>query len=429
MPRPKRAPRTKQIERQGIALIATRVANLGHLWNETQNDVGIDGSIELVEAPAGVATNRLILVQSKATGVAFAPGAPVTYVCREEDLRYWLHGNAPVILVRSHPASGEAYWVSIKDYFAENPDQRAARRIIFDRKKNRFDESAEQRLWTLARPRYDGLHLGPPPVRETLVSNLLSVVRVPDVVYVAPAAVKSQPKARKVLREARAASLRAWMFSGGSIYSFHDPQTTDIGLLCSGPPDPIGTDEWSESDDREVLRQYVQLLNGALEEQLWPAARRGKDPTPLFLTAPDDLSPFELPGLGGMTRTVVKAYRKDDGSLRYVRHLALERRFRRFGDNWYLEIVPTYFYSSDGSAEAYFAAQHLAAIKRKERHSDVRRHVETWTWILKGEVDLGGVAPDPARQLIEFGEVAQVDVDNSPDVDNDSGAAETSEAA
>lgn len=39
----KKAPRTKQIERQGVALIATRLADLGHLWNENQNDVGIDG--------------------------------------------------------------------------------------------------------------------------------------------------------------------------------------------------------------------------------------------------------------------------------------------------------------------------------------------------------------------------------------------------
>jgi hypothetical protein len=73
-----KAPKTKQIERQGIALISAAVADLGHLWNENQNDVGIDGWIELVEKTAEAATGRIILVQSKATGIPFAAGAPVT---------------------------------------------------------------------------------------------------------------------------------------------------------------------------------------------------------------------------------------------------------------------------------------------------------------------------------------------------------------
>jgi hypothetical protein len=164
-----------------------------------------------------------------------------------------------------------------------------------------------------------------------------------------------------------------------------------------------------------TLRPFVQLLNGALEEQTWPAARRGKDHKILIIAAPEDLSAVELPGRSGQTRTVVKAYRRADESLKYVRHLALDRRFRRYDDTWYLEIVPTYFFSRDGYWESGFAAKHLSGIKRIERHNDVRRHVETWSWVLRGEIDLGGMAPDPNRRLIEFGALADVEVDNSPD--------------
>ncbi len=39
-------------------------------------------------------------------------------------------------------------------------------------------------------------------------------------------------------------------------------------------------------------------------------------------------------------RTVVKAYRRPDDSLRYVRHLAFERRFRRYGHTWYVHRAP-----------------------------------------------------------------------------------------
>jgi hypothetical protein len=164
-----------------------------------------------------------------------------------------------------------------------------------------------------------------------------------------------------------------------------------------------------------VQKQFVQLLNGALEEQTWPAARRGKDHATLYIAAPEDLSSVEIPGRSSQMRTIVKAYRRDDDSLKYVRHLALDRRFRRYGDIWYLEIVPTYFFSLDGYWQSKFAAKQLSGIKRIERHRDVRRHVETWSWILRGAVDLGGMAPDPNRQLLEFGPLADVELDNSPE--------------
>lgn len=411
----KYAPRTRQIERQGIALIATVFTALGHNWNENQVDVGIDGWVELVKKPKRNATGRIVLVQSKATGVPFRPDAPVTYVCREEDLRYWLNGNAPVILVRSHPANGEAYWVSVKDYFAAHPEQRASRKIVFDRDNDRFDTNMDEALWQLARPRHDGLYLGPPPVHETLVSNLLPITRMPEVLHAAPADVKTYYQARGRLRAADARSLRAWGLSSDTIFSFHDPATTAIDCLCAGAADAIATEEWAQSDDPVGQRLFVQLLNGALEEQSWPAARRGKDHHTLYIAAPEDLSSVEVPGRGTQMRTIVKAYRRDDGSLRYIRHLALDRRFRRYGDVWYLEIVPTYFFSLDGYWQSKFASKQLSGIKRIERHNDVRRHVETWSWILRGEVDLGGMAPDPNRQLLEFGPLADVELDNSPE--------------
>ncbi len=408
----KKAPKTKQIERQGIALIATRSSDLAHLWNETQNDVGIDGWIELVEKPTDAATGRIILVQSKATGIPFAPGSPVTFVCSEEDLRYWLNGNAPVILVRSHPASGESYFVSVKDYFREHPEHREARRIVFDRERDRFDTSAEQRLWDIARPRSGGLHLGPPPVRESLTSNLLAIERMPDVIYVAPAGVITPRHARFALKGKGEAPPKAWTMWGGSVFSFHDPATTLVGEICNGPAEQLGVGEWAESENPDEQRHFVHLLNGALEEQLRPAARPRKNPNVLILSAPRELTGVELPGLGGQTRAVVKIYSREDGKIKYVRHLAMERRFKRYADQWFLEILPTYFFSSDGWWESHFAGDYLSKIKRMERHADMRRHVQTWTWILHGEVDLGGLAPDPECQLLEFGPPVVVEIDN-----------------
>jgi hypothetical protein len=237
----------------------------------------------------------------------------------------------------------------------------------------------------------------------------------PEYFYAAPTDVKTYRQAKARLRDEGASSLRAWGLSSDTIFTFHDPNATAIDGLCAGPADAIGTEEWALSEDPVVQRQFVQLLNGALEEQTWPAARRGKDHNTLYIVAPDDLSSVEVPGRSGQTRTIVKAYRRDDDSVKYVRHLALDRRFRRYGDTWYLEIVPTYFFSRDGYWESGFASKQLSGIKRIERHRDVRRHVETWSWILRGEVDLGGMAPDPNRRLIEFDPLADVELDNSAD--------------
>jgi len=197
------------------------------------------------------------------------------------------------------------------------------------------------------------------------------------------------------------------------VFSFHEPATSHVGRLCAGPAERLAASDWADSEDRDEQRHFVHLLNGALDEQLRPAARSAKNPHLLFVRAPRDVTAVQLPGLGGQTRTVVKPYLREDGSLKYVRHLAMDRRFKRFGGTWYLEILPSYFFSYDGWWESKFAAQYLSGIKRSERHADMRRHVQTWTWILRGEVDLGGLTPDPQHQLLEFGAGLAVEMDTA----------------
>jgi hypothetical protein len=56
------------IGEKGIALIALRVGEMGHLWHPTSGvDSGIDGEIELRDTETGQVRNFRIGVQSKAT--------------------------------------------------------------------------------------------------------------------------------------------------------------------------------------------------------------------------------------------------------------------------------------------------------------------------------------------------------------------------
>lgn len=405
----KRVQQSKTIERRGIALISNVISAMGHLWNEPQNDFGVDGYIELVDPATEKASNRVVLVQSKATSIEFGD-RPVGFTCDEDDLRYWLNGNAPVILVRSHPASGEAYWVDVKQYFAAHPEQRQSRRILFDRDDDRLDASAADALAALARPRVDGLYLGTPPVHETLVSNLLSVEQVSPWIFTGVAPAATLREIAKVFDGVPGAWPRAWIAWAGRVYTFRDPADSLTARLFSGPAERIRTEDWAFSDDDDERRRFVWLLKAALEEQARPALRANRE---LMWVAATTELPLEIgiPGTSN-TRTLVKRYDKPDGSFRYVRHLAFRPSFALYGDQWYLEVTPTYHFTRDGREPDRFAGEHRSGIKRIERHTDFSRNVDSIARILRGDVDLGGLAPDSEQRFLEFGELETVELDS-----------------
>src|SRR5688500_14324235 len=110
--RPKRLPRQLTLAQRGIHLIEGVVLQMHPRWNPTANtDIGIDGTIELCDAATGEALGLILQVQSKATEASW-PGETsesFRYVCRADDLDYWLRGNAPVLVIVSRPTTGEAY--------------------------------------------------------------------------------------------------------------------------------------------------------------------------------------------------------------------------------------------------------------------------------------------------------------------------------
>ena len=105
----------------------------------------IDGYIEIRDSQSGEVTNCIVQVQSKATEQRFEneQSGGLEYRCLAKDLEYWLNGNAPVILVRSRPKTGEAYWISIKDYFRE-PASRKSATVVFDKSRNRGAEQGHR---------------------------------------------------------------------------------------------------------------------------------------------------------------------------------------------------------------------------------------------------------------------------------------------
>jgi hypothetical protein len=133
----------KKITKSGITgaldvnIIERRVLEMGFLWYPSGGvEAGIDGRPE-IRNESGEVTNLIISVQSKATDGQFEGETDTHFgfTCNERDLRYWLKGNLPVIVVCSRPRTDQAYWISVRDYFA---DPRTPRNVPKQRSKHRF---------------------------------------------------------------------------------------------------------------------------------------------------------------------------------------------------------------------------------------------------------------------------------------------------
>ncbi|MFF5249079.1 N-6 DNA methylase [Streptosporangium sp. NPDC000095] len=134
-----------------IALIHRLVSDMGFLWRERHIDAGIGGEIELRDLASGASTSRLILVKSEASDRLF-PGEDdrsFYYQCDKADIDYWMSVTAPVILICSHPRNGEAWWLHTQNWFSD-PAHRASGRVDFEKRGQRFDRNAADRLLEIA---------------------------------------------------------------------------------------------------------------------------------------------------------------------------------------------------------------------------------------------------------------------------------------
>lgn len=405
---------------QGIALIHQIVADMGFVWNEVHFEAGIDGIIEIRDPQTAVVTNNIIQVQSKATATAFAAedDEGFDYPCTEKDLEYWLSGNAPVILVRSRPSTREAYWVSLKEYFADLT-VREKRRVHFDKAKDRFDVNCRDALADLSRSADCGLYLNPLPKTETLYTNLLPVERYGSSLFLADASYHTARAIGDRLRQAHANIGGEWILKENRILSFYDLGEYPWSIICDqGSVEEFDSDEWALSDDLDKEHDFVWLLDNCLRSMLRPSMRFHKGDKYLYVSASNDLRKIEwsYQSLRARTkRTVFQAYysKRDPTRVSYYRHSGFAGRFRRYGGAWYLEITPRYFFSRDGRYESAYHGELQSGIKRLERNQAVLGQVAMWADQLRASPTMFA-KPYP---FLAFGPLATFELEHGLDDD------------
>jgi len=181
--------RQSAIGEQGVALIALRVGEMGHLWHPTSGvDSGIDGEIELRDPASGHVRNFRIGVQSKATEGVWRRETDQGFVWRAdpEHIEYSVESNQPVVLVCSRPRTSEAYWRNVQEW-ASDPARRATGLVDFDKTRDRFDPDAAVRFFTLeSREGVSTEPPGPEARSERLKTNLLPVIWDAGIVWSVP---------------------------------------------------------------------------------------------------------------------------------------------------------------------------------------------------------------------------------------------------
>lgn len=353
-------------------------------------EAGIDGFIEIRDIVTGEVTNSMIQVQSKATQQTRLQAETETsfeYRCEQRDIDYWLQGNAPVILIVVKVTTREAYWISLKDYFKE-PEKRRSRKLIFNKQRDRFDQSCRDALIQLAISENSGIYLAPIPTTERLYSNLLKVSYFSEYIYIAESKYQDLKTIYRKLDLPNSPAPNEWKLKEGYLLSFHDLNQERWHRVCdSKTVKALVSAEWASSSDPEIQRDFVWLLNRALREKFKQDLNYSKEKNCYYFRPTHDLSTRNLKYKSITNRTnrdVFKAYKKKNSDeIAYYRHSAFEGFFKRFGKFWYLEITPTYFFTSDGYRRSKYFDENLKGIKRLEKHPAVFGQLVMWAGFLK----------------------------------------------
>ncbi|NED51507.1 DUF4365 domain-containing protein [Micromonospora aurantiaca] len=409
----KKIDKSAHIGDSGIALIHQLVNKMGFVWHERKLDAGIDGQIELRNPVTGEVGNRSILVQSKARERPFAGenDRGFHYLCDAADVDYWMSADVPVLLVCSHPQTGEAWWMYVQGWFSD-PSRRASGRIDFDKLTQRFDAEAGHRLLSLADPHGRAHAPASIPRPETLTSNLLSI-EVPDIIYCATTDLRLSREVMARQAETAGEARGDFILRGDKIYTFRPPESTSLAAVPTGPTNVIPTDEWTNGGDPVWERALTQLLNFTLRHDVradcnWHGGREV-----LYFRATEDMSPRSIRSSTGRTRLVFNPkYKKAaPDEISYCQHAALEWQFIAIDGAWHCALTPTYHYTRDGHRDSLFLSDLLAGIKRLDRNPAVYGQTRMWAAYLHDDDNV----LDPRDTVLAYGTLLTFESDRGID--------------
>jgi hypothetical protein len=377
---------------RGIALISDRISEMGFVWRPTSDhDVGIDGEIEIRDIPTQKMSGLLIKVQSKAvTEFKNETNIGFDYWAEQRDVDYWLSVNLPIILIVSKPATDEAYWLPIKEYVQVNPTEK---RFRFSKENNSLDTHCIGKILELAKSSSIGIYSPPLAKNEILICNLLHMSLLTERLYIASTDYRDRKTSFDDLKDIRCHINGDFIIKNKQIMSFCDLSHSDYNKICDqGTVENFSVEEWENSEDSEKSRDFVQLLNFCLREKLRAYNLLfNKKLKCYYFRINDDKKPYKVrykSSIKFTDREVVKIYRKQNGKITCWRHSAMKAQFYRYDYKWYLEVTPTYIFTSDGFQQHRQHGEFITETKLDELNNAVRGQLIMWAGFLTDKGDM-----------------------------------------
>ncbi|HME25874.1 MAG TPA: DUF4365 domain-containing protein [Acetobacteraceae bacterium] len=314
----------------GAALVKARAHAMGFLYSPYGPvEAGIDGVIELRDRRRGEVGGQLVAVQIKTTQderYTAESEDSFEYLCRPEDIAYWQQANVPVIVVLVRLGDDSAYWKLVRTPGVSITD----RRLRIDKAEDRFDTAAADAIAAVTMDQAQpGIWLPPSAKPDNLLFNAVKVI-LPCVIQAAATPHRAGREVLRALLDINDHPPGAWVARGGRLLTFLDIEATLLREVVDvGTIDPLEVEEFSQTEDEDERRLFVELLNRTLRYQLdpwnkslklyyYPAALPGIDRALRYQSLKNETS-----------RGVVTAKRRSDGSVSYVRHSAFAARFWR----------------------------------------------------------------------------------------------------
>lgn len=378
---------------QGPAIVELAVSDMGFVWRPTsQHDTGIDGEIEVRDPVSGAMTGLIIKVQVKTSesfvnetkeGFDFSP--------ERRDVRYWMSHNVPVVLAVCRPSTKEVFWLPVRD-FASGSGER--KRFRFNKTKDHLGKTSAARLVEFAKATTPWANAPALEVHETLLSNLLPVSKLPERLFLGETPYSDARKVIDALRERNL--ICEFVLKNKRILTPRDLSDPQYRFLADqGTVEDFATAEWADTEEPDKKRDFVRLLNSCTRALFLIGKTHlifDKDQGCYFFPASPDRQAYKITYMSSKKtaeREVFKVMRFKGKVLGY-RHSAMVTHYVRYDRTWYLEVTPTYFFSSNGRALSWRHSKWLTGIKEEEKNGSVRGQLVMWASILKDRGDLLG---------------------------------------
>lgn len=364
----------------GEAAVRSRFLHIGFQFDtRSRLEAGIDGIAEVMDNGQPLA--RMIAVQVKTTQASRYTSEDeqgFSYLLKSSDLDYWRGSNLPVIIVLHRQSDNSFYWHEVSCSLSDGE-----RRLQFNKLHDVLDQNAVERLaaLTVAKAGF-GYYVPPIGGGETALVNIFPMI-LPSELFVAstPYTVK---KAASLLLESDEPARFDWVIHGGSFWSFHDPRTSSCReIVDCDQVEAIDTSYLAFHEDIDEQNNFAFLLKSTLKHQVRKDLYWHKENKLFYFKALHTNQPRTFFYDSSKNKTsaevvnVIKS-KKDKDRIDFVRHHAFIPRFERLGDQWFLVITPTYFFTTDGFTAHSYPQALLSGKKRLDNSASLRGQVIMW---------------------------------------------------